>query len=116
MTRRKKMLQNKELLHNKRTNEFKLHPRILGLDDILMSTGEVNIYRQDYNLIRQPDNLMFDYNNKRLYNVEYKVNKGHRAKAIKQLRDSAVYLRMMFPQYKVVNLYINGNYKIEEIK
>jgi len=112
---RKYRLNQSKQEHDARTHSIFLHPKLIGLEDIIMSTDEVNMFKRDYNLFHQPDNLMFDYEHFRIYNIEYKLN-GNREKAIKQLRETRMYLRRMFRNYDIVNLYIHNNYKVEEIK
>lgn len=103
--------------HDKHTNKIALRPSILGLEDIVMSTGEANMFIRDsnYSLYHQPDDLMFDHNNWVIYNVEYKCTNHQRSKAIKQLHETAQVLRTMFRNYDVVNLYVHDDYQIERI-
>ena len=104
--------------HDEHTKEMWLHPqKVLGLEDILLSTREANMFKPNTrsDLYHQPDNILFDYKNWKIYNVEYKCN-GNRAKAVQQLRETERVLRNMFRNYDVVNLYVSEDYKIEEIK
>lgn len=101
--------------HDGHTQYMALKPTIIGLENILMSTGEANIFRKDHDLYHQPDNLFFDPTTKTLYNVEYKST-GNRSKAKKQLLECEEKLHYLFPEYKIENLYITGNYQIKKIK
>ena len=109
------MKRNNEQVHNKHTQEIKQYPHILGLENIIMSTGEVLLFKPDGNIFRAPDNVLIDYNNRILYNVEYKCH-GCRSKANVQLKQSGEMLRLMFDQFEVVNLYVHDNYKLEVIE
>lgn len=100
--------------HDARTTSMWIHPKIIGLENIVGSAKEFNLFKDNGDLFHQPDNVFFDYNNKIIYNVEYKLT-NQRTKAIKQLQESATYLRRMFRTYNVVNLYVHKNYLIERI-
>ena len=54
--------------HNEHTRLISLKPGLIGLSDIILSTNESNLFK-DGHLYRQPDNLMFDYKNKTIYNI-----------------------------------------------
>ena len=105
-------------LHEKHTKEIALHPsKSLGLENILMSTAEANMFKPNTNdLYHQPDNILFDYNNWVIYNVEYKCHDTQKHKAVVQLHETARVLRTMFRNYDIVNLYVHDNYQIEEIQ
>lgn len=101
--------------HDTYTTKIFNTPSIIGLEDIIMSTDEVNMFRTNStSLYHQPDNILFDYKHKVIYNVEYKTNNS-RKKAVQQLHDTSRYLRMMFRSYDVVNLYVHNNFKVERI-
>ena len=104
--------------HDSHTNEIALHPNKLDLEGkILMSTAEANIFQpRSYDLFHQPDDLLFDYANHIIYNVEYKCSNKQKHKAIKQLRETAGVLRTMFRNYDVVNLYVHNEYVKEVIE
>lgn len=102
--------------HDNHTSKIALRPSIIGLEDIMMSTGEANMFKSNnYDLYHQPDNLMFDYKNLVIYNVEYKCTNNQRHKAVKQLHETGQVLRTMFRNYDVVNLYIHDDFQIERI-
>ena len=90
-------------------------PSILGLDDIVMSAKEPNLLRPDGSLYHQPDNILFNPNKRILYNVEYKSH-GGREKALRQLQETHSELAYLFPNYKIIDLYVYDDYKLEEIK
>lgn len=102
--------------HNEHTKRLWMRPDVIGLEDIIMSTNEVNMFKDNGDLYHQPDNIFFDYNHYKIYNCEYKGGSCQKTKAIKQLKETAQYLRMMFRNYDIVNLYIHDDYKFEEIK
>ena len=90
-------------------------PSIIGLDDIVMSAKEPNLLRNDGSIYHQPDNVLFDPKNRLIYNIEYKTT-GGREKALVQLRETHYELAYLFPNYKIIDLYVHDDYKIEEIK
>lgn len=109
-------LSKKYAAHQEHTKEIWLHPKkTLGLEHILLSTHEANIFNRKQDLYRQPDNILFDYRNHKIYNIEYKLHDGQRNKALKQLSDTRHVLERMFKGYEIISLYIHDNYKIERI-
>lgn len=107
---------NLDKRHNEHTRIISLKPSIIGLSDIVLATGESNIF-EDNHLYRQPDNLMFDPSTHTLYNVEYKCNNStsRRTHAINQLHCCEKDLKEVFPNWRVVNLYISNDYKVERV-
>jgi len=108
---------DKKKIHSDSVSFIKNHPWRIGLESIALSTGESIIFRRN-EIVREPDGLMFDPTTHTLYNIEYKTHHSnqnkHKAKG--QLRDCHNYLRNLFYDWRIVNLYIHDNYKIEEIK
>lgn len=100
--------------HDATTRLIALKPQLIGLDNIVLSTGEVHLFNKNGSLYHQPDNLMFDPSTRTLYNCEYKCGDAL-SKATHQLYETEEVLRKVFKGYEVVNLYIHGNYKVEEI-
>jgi len=98
--------------HNEHTRIISLKPRILGLEDIALSTSEVNLFF-DGKIVSQPDNLMFDPRSKTIYNIEYKLHDGQhqRHHAHNQLSKANVLLKRIFEDYGIVNLYVHNDYK-----
>jgi len=109
------ILKNSFEQHNAKVTSMWLQPKLIGLEDIVGSVKEFNLFRTDGDLYRQPDNVMFDYKNKIIYNIEYKLHDHQRLKAIKQLHDSHNVLSKLFRSYDVVNLYIHDDYQIERV-
>lgn len=103
--------------HDLHTRMIGIKPHLAGLKDIILSTGEANIFKGD-TILSQPDNLMFDPTTKTLYNIEYKCHhtrsQYEHAKYQLQFRNR-ILQNQVFPNWRVVNLYINDNYKIERI-
>lgn len=100
--------------HDEIVNKIHHNPGIIGLSGIVLSAREPNLLRYDNNIYHQPDNLCFDPETRKLYNIEYKVAKG-REKAYTQLTQSEEWLSRLFPEYQVINLYVYSNYNVEEI-
>lgn len=99
--------------HDNATNYMSIKPHIIGLENIILSTAEANIFVPGTEqLYRQPDGLFFDYIHKKVYNVEYKTNKNI-TKARLQLLESGVILKKLFPRFEVINLYVHGDYVVE---
>lgn len=101
-------------LHDIKVSEMKKKPKVIGLDNIVLSTGEVILF-DNHQIRREPDGLMFDPYTHRLYNIEYKCGKNL-DKAKYQLSDSRRMLRDIFPGWEVINLYIHEDYKIERLR
>jgi len=104
--------------HDQHTHSIMFKPGLIGLDGIVLSTDEVNLFDERGVLKRQPDNLLFDPSTHTLYQVEYKCNdtNSNAHHAVYQLKDANDRLRRVFPSYRVVNLYVHDNYKIEVVK
>jgi hypothetical protein len=108
------MINKAEQRHNDAITQIWQKPKIIGLENIVLTAKESNMFHDDGNLYHQPDGLCFDAENRVIYNVEYKLNKK-RGKAITQLQEQAQWLRRIFPSYEVVNLYVHNNFNVEEI-
>jgi hypothetical protein len=103
-------------VHNKETSLHALHPKIVSLDDVLMSTAEANIFSTPSGIIaRQPDNLYFCKNHV-LIADEYKCSDHQYNKAMKQLKDYKMYLNDIFPNWQVVVRYVYCDNNIEVIR
>lgn len=102
--------------HNDRTRLNALNPKLVGLDDVLMSTDGANIFSSPSGVIcRQPDNLYFCEDFK-LFADEYKCGRGQTGKATKQLHDYKGLLSELFPNWDVVVRYVYGNNVIKVLK
>ena len=101
--------------HDDVTRRIWHRPKIIGLEDIVLSAREPNMLRDNGDIYHQPDNLLFDYKNRIIYDVEYKT-RGGRFKAYRQLKEQLTYLKMLFPDYKIISLYVHDDYKIETVK
>lgn len=104
--------------HDEHTRLIKFNPEVIGLDGIVLSTGEANLRNERGVISRQPDNLLFDPSTKTLYNIEYKCNHtiSNRHHALIQLKGSGYMLNKVFNEYRVVNLYVTDNFKVEVVK
>lgn len=103
--------------HDKRVMDMALHPGKIGLlEGIIMACPEAIIYRPHSDeIMRRPDVVYFDYEHRIIYNVEYKT-KGDEVTARTQLQESGAILSQIFPQYRVVNLYVHENFAVEVIR
>lgn len=108
---------NTKKKHDEHTRQIALNSHIVGIEGIVLSTGEVNIFKKE-KLVSQPDNLLFDPTTNTLYNVEYKchgsMSQGHHAEF--QLKRAEDFLNKLFPNYRTINLYVHDDYRIEVIK
>lgn len=59
---------NTKKIHDEHTRQIALNSHIIGLDGIVLSTGETNIFKKE-KLISQPDNLLFDPTTHTRYNL-----------------------------------------------
>ena len=96
-----------EQAHNDMTRTIWMRPSLVGLDGIVLSSRESNLIKPDGSLYGQPDNLCFDPAKKILYQIEYKT-RGNKSHAKFQLTRNASWLRNIFPDYRLVNIYMNG--------
>ena len=101
--------------HDDITRQIWHRPGLIGLTGIVLSVREANLIQPDGNLYHQPDNLCFDPTTRTLYNIEYKTNRG-RVKANFQLTQQETWLKHIFPDYQIRNLYVHNNFKVEELK
>jgi len=103
----------KENWHDKHTKRISLKPRIIGLENISLSTGEANIFEENQ-IISQPDGLAFDPTTRTIWNIEYKCSnkQGNQIHGKAQLKAREAYLREIFKGWEVKNLYISGDYKV----
>jgi len=103
--------------HDEHVKYMALKPDIIGLDSVVLATAESNIFKNGH-IYRQPDNLMFDPSTKTLYNIEYKCHHTQSMynHAKEQLKTCERNLQDVFTNWRIVNLYINDNYKIEKIR
>lgn len=111
------MSREAEMHHKYMVRRMKLKPSLIGLDGIVLSTGESPMFEHG-EIVREPDGLMFDPSTHTLYNLEYKITPStsarNRAKA--QLKDTWYRLAKVFPEWNVKNLYVHDNYSVEEIR
>lgn len=103
-------------IHDDHVRIIGLKPGLIGLSNIVLSCSENNVFNED-RLFRQPDNLLFNYKTKTIYNIEYKCNNmpSRRNHAIDQLKTSEQKLHNIFYGWRTVNLYISEDYKVEKI-
>jgi len=101
--------------HDDMTKFIALKPSIIGIEGIVLSTGESNIFRGT-GLYHQPDSLLFDPWTRKLYQVEYKCTDDKRHCAIVQLNDCKNVLKNIFPNYTIISLYVHGDMVVETIK
>ena len=108
---------NAKTIHDEHTKTIQLKPQIIGIEGIVLSTGEVNLFKKSI-VISQPDNLLINPDTKIIYNIEYKChdNNSQANHAIYQLKRAEGLLKRIFPDYKTINLYIHDDYKIEVLK
>lgn len=111
-------IQYHEIFHTIQVNKLRYKPGLVNLQGIALSTSESVIFNPNGIILREPDGLMFDPTTKTLYNIEYKNNKTKSSykNAKKQLRNSGRYLEDIFDNWRVVNLYVSGNYNTEILK
>jgi hypothetical protein len=107
----------KQSNHEAHIRQMWLHPHIIGLDGILLSSKESNLLDDEEQIIRQPDGLMFDPWTKKLYNIEYKgADSAHNYDhARHQLKHCERLLNNLFPDYTIINLYVSENYRVERV-
>ena len=102
--------------HNKHTHTIMNNPRaFFDLGELVLSCDETNLFKND-TLKSQPDNLIFDSANHKLYNIEYKGSSRQRNHAVYQLRARYNLLSQVFPEWDIKNLYVHSDYRMEEIK
>ena len=103
--------QQKEEEHNKNCKKILMNPKIIGLDNIILS-GQINLFIKGQ-LIAQPDGLFFDGSG-RPYLMEYKLSKHGRNRACEQLDNAKAYLRCMMT-WKPKKLYVYGSLCKKEV-
>lgn len=101
--------------HDDITRRIWHNPEVIGLHNIVLSVREPNMIKPNGDLYHQPDNLCFDPSTKTLYNIEYKT-RGGTVKAYFQLIQQESWLHQMFPDYKIKNLYVHDDLKVEQVK
>lgn len=103
--------------HDEHTRLISLKPGIIGLEGIILSTSEANIFKNG-RVVSQPDNLLFDPSTHTVYNIEYKChdNNSQARHAEYQLKRAERLMKEVFTDYRVVNLYVHDDYKIEVAK
>ena len=105
--------------HDRMSHNLAIKPSLIRLDNIVISTEEAHLFntknKDYYEMVREPDSLMFDPSTQTLYNIEYKCTGCHRDEAIRQVRDCGRRLSAIFVYWKVRNLYVHGDYEVEEI-
>lgn len=104
--------------HDEHTRLISLKPQLIGLDGIVLSTAEANLRNSKGVVFSQPDGLAFDSSTHTLYNIEYKCkdNKSQYRHAETQLVRASLKLKQIFPDWKITNLYIHDDYKLEVIR
>ena len=105
---------NTKQIHDEHTKRIALKPDKIGLTNILLATGEVNLFSNG-KVVSQPDNLLFDPTTKILYNIEYKCKDGKSQSnhAQYQLNKANILLKSIFRDFEIRNLYIHDDYRIE---
>lgn len=102
-----------EKKHDKRIKALALRPKLIGLENVIASATEVNFFRPDGTLMRQPD-VVFIQPRGVITIGEYHCTENHRSRAIHQLRDEYGFTEERFsisPELK----YIWSNYMWENI-
>jgi hypothetical protein len=104
-------------IHDTYTKTISLKPHIIGLTGIVLSTNEANIH-ENGSIISQPDGLAFDPSTKTLYNIEYKChdNKSRHNHGLYQLNMRHKALTHILPDWRIVDLLITGDYKLEKVR
>lgn len=94
-----------------------IKPHLIGLERIVLTTGEAHIIADNGDSLGEPDGLAFDPSTGTLYNIEYKCSNtcSQKRKAYKQLRRNGVILQSMFGAWNVVNLYVHDDYEVERL-
>lgn len=107
---------SKQSTHDKITRRIAVQPFLIGLDGIVLSTGEAHLHRGRDAMIGEPDVLAFDPRTMTLYNIEYKCtdSKGNDATAFNQLTRTGDVLQCVFKEWDIVDLYVSGNYEVKK--
>lgn len=106
---------NSKDIHTEHIERIRRNPKILRLDNIVISTGEAAMF-VDGKLYHEADNLLFDPTTKVLYNVEYKCSNHHKDRAMLQLMEEEEVLHHVFPAYKIISLYAHEDYKVQKVR
>lgn len=111
-------MQDHEIFHTSQVNKLRYKPGLVNLEGIALSTSESVLFNPSGIILREPDGLMFDPTTKTLYNIEYKTTDTKSAynRAKFQLITSKRYLENVFKEWKVVNLYVSGNFDTKILK
>jgi hypothetical protein len=124
------MSNNNKSQHDLSINEAVRNPKLVGLDGIIMSTGEVNLFDEKkvplknnriqtfYTIVTQPDAMMFDPSTKTIYHFEKKCHdtniQYNHAKYQLEKRQRIIQ-EQLFPDWRSVKLYMHDGYEIEKI-
>ena len=104
-----------ERKHDKHTERIWEFPKIIGLENIILSARETKMFVNN-ELYHQPDNLCFDPDTGILYNIEYKTRLRGEHRAKKQLQEQEEILKNVFSiPYKIINLFVYEDYMVEKI-
>jgi len=103
--------------HDLFTRTISLKPKIIGLDGIVLSTAESNLFLGP-KIVRQPDNLLFNPATRTIYNLEYKtkLSSSSYQHSLVQLDSCRDNLLRVFPDWRIVNLFVYENYKFEIVR
>lgn len=102
--------------HDQYTSLIYFNPSVLGLDDIMLATGESSIFRKGL-VYSQPDNLLFDPSTQTLYHVEYKThNRTKTAKEQINKRHNPLKEIFSVPYINIVGLYVTDNFKVQRVR
>ena len=104
--------------HDEHTRIISLKPQIIGLENIVLCTGEANLFNNKGMMVRQPDNLAFDSSTKTLYNIEYKCHYSEirDIHATYQVSECKKYLKDIFPEWHIKNILVYDNFKADWYK
>ena len=100
--------------HDKALDNIILKPNMVGIDDVVLSAKEVNLFDYTGRLIGQPDVLIMD-RDRHWHLIEYQCTSNHRDRALKQLSRGKEHL-FIYGIQNISSYYVFGNYEVENIK
>jgi hypothetical protein len=100
------MQEKLDVVHDCQCNKMALHPKILSLDNIIISTTETNMFNSKGMLIGQTDTVLIQPNINTIYVTEYKCNDSTKQKHMLQLQRAYDIYKESFPSWDIVPLYV----------
>jgi len=101
--------------HNRMVTSIIDRPSLIGLEGVVLSSGETNIFDYEGRLIGKPDGVFFDTRGD-WYAMEYKTSDAQRVKAMKQLMRTQEH----FKKYNITDdlqpMYVYGDYVVVRLK